>query len=1278
MTRLNNQNSIFTTPPYIIMYSNRTKISFFAVVTLLLSVLTPAIYGQQLEVVVEELDVQSGYISRRVDLKHNQAPEVTLKNIHYSVVANLPVDAIPSRPERFDVLMGMDRKMPFAIVRIPAYSYNEQGQLQQIESLTISYTETEQDKTVQSQNGNSRTAAKGTATVNSPLATGTWYKMSVPTTGVYKVDYNFIATQLGVTGLKSSQIRVFGTGGKMLPEKNSNGAVTGLEENAIWMNDGGDGSFDNGDFFVFYGQGALNWLPSSDNSVLVQEKNYYHDEGYYFLNFDGEIGKRISTQQSAPAANVNTSSYSAAALHEEDLANPQKFGKRWWGEEFSAAPGKESSRTFTLEFDNFTDTVTFKINVVNTSNTPGKFTLFLNGQQMSLLDVSATNFSEYAPKAMGEEVVWKIPYAGSKADIRIDYSTATTDGSGWLDYISINGKRPLSVKGNTLLFTDLNTVGTGNVVAYSVSNTNGNTQVWDVTDPVNVIRMNGQHNGGTYVFSQHADELHRFVALNNTDLPAPEYVGTVPNQNLYGSAAVDYIIVTHPDFIASAEQLAAFHRNRSGMRVIVATTTQVYNEFSSGGQDISAIRDFARMFYERAGMNDADMPRYLLLLGDASYDYKDRLTNNTNFVPTFEASESYHFLETYSNDDFFGFLDAGEDIESYDIVNALDIGVGRLPVKSVQEANNVVSKIMHYKSPATLGAWRLSTMFVADDIDGAGDHLGDAENMYTTIDQRSRIHNPVKVYQDALPVISTPGGQRAPDANKAINDGIFKGLFLFNYSGHGNTSVLSHERIVTKDDYNKWRNIDKLPFMVTATCDFGQFDQPSFVSSGEELMLKRDGGVIATLTTTHLVYAYANEILNREFLAAQFQHINGRWNTFGDAMRIGKNSTYAKASSTADIIKNFRKFALLGDPALEPNFPEFFIHTESIVDGATGVATNKIGALGEYIINGKVTDVNGSLLSNFNGELAVTIYDKPRTIRASSSIGEKVFKVQNNTIYKGRATVTNGKFSFAFITPKDINYELGKGNISFYADNGETDAAGRDTSITVGGYSDNPRVEYDAPIVTPFIKDSLFRNGGLTGSNTAIFAILEDETGINVSGNAVGHDLVAYLDGDVSKPYIMNDYYETAPNTYKRGYVYFPVDGIPDGRHRFTVKAWDVNNNSGEGYVDFVVAKGQVVAVDKLMNYPNPFRDKTNFVFEHNHLDEDMSAEIYIYNTAGSLVRTLEQGFITTGSKSMEVSWDGTDNNGAKLPSGVYIYKIKIATLQGVETTAYQKLVIVR
>lgn len=1240
----------------------------------LLSGLSCIVNAQQsVDIQVSAKDITTGYVSEKVRLQYYQEPVVVIRHTEYVPVADLPEEIVPTDASRFDIMLGKELKQPFAVINIPAYSLDkETGKPVKLKAVSFDVYE-EQPATANV----SRAMAKTTAS-SSPLANGKWHKIGVTETGMYKIDHAFLTTNFGVTSLRTSQIRLFGNGGKMLPEANSTKDIEGLTETAIWVNDGGDGSFDAGDYFVFYGQGPVNNVPTEDGKWLEPEKNYYTDKGYYFLNFDGDNGMRVDNQSSTPAANVQVSTYTGVAVHEEDLANPQKFGKLWWGEEFSNAPGKNSSHTTTLTLGNVTDSTEFRVHLVNTSTSPGNFNVLLNGQPFDNVQVPAVNNYNYAPKALGEKLIVKMPYTGNTASFSISYTTAATDGSGWLDYIKSNSRKRLALAGDAMLFADLNSVGQGNVAGYTLNNANGTTQVWDVTDAQHPVRMNGNLNGSSFSFSREADKLHQFVAFNpNAALLTPLKEGEVANQNLSGSGQVDYIIVTYPDFKPAADKLAEFHSNRSGMRVMVATTTQVYNEFSSGAQDIGAIRDFARMFYQRAGNNTAEMPKYLLLMGDASYDYKDRVTPNTNYVPVFEAKESFYFLNSFSTDDYFGFLDDNEEIERYDILNTLDIGVGRMPVKSLQEANATVNKVVYYKSPATLGEWRLSTMFVADDEDNAGEHLSDAESMNTTVQDNSGIHNATKVYQDAIPMISTPSGARAPEANKMINDQVLKGVFLINYSGHGNTSVLSHERIVTKDDYNKWRNLDKMPFMITATCDFGQFDQPSFVSAGEELMLKANGGVIATLTTTHLVYAYANELLNRAFLEAQFSHVNGRWNTFGDAMRIGKNSAYADGASTSDIIQNFRKFSLLGDPALEPNFPEYFIQTTAIKDGATGQVSDTISALGEYIVEGAVTDVNGSTLNDFDGVLSVTIFDKARNVKTITD-ANKTFKVRNNILYKGKATVDAGKFSFAFIAPKDINYEYGDGRTSMYAHNGKTDAAGRDSSITVGGFSDNPRIENNPPVVKAFIKDSLFRDGGLTGSNTALFAILEDETGINVSGNAVGHDLIAILDGDVSNPYIMNDYYETEPNTYKRGYVYFPIENIPNGMHTLTVKAWDVNNNSGEGSVNFLVREGEVVEVQQLMNYPNPFADLTHFVFEHNHPDEDLRAEINIYTTSGVFVRKLVKDFVSTGSKSHEITWDATDNNGGKLPSGVYIYKMKISTNERIETTAYQKLVIVR
>ncbi len=592
---------------------------------------------------------------------------------------------------------------------------------------------------------------------------------------------------------------------------------------------------------------------------------------------------------------------------------------------------------------------------------------------------------------------------------------------------------------------------------------------------------------------------------------------------------------------------------------------------------------------------------------------------------------------------------------------------------------------MNYAVPATLGPWRLSATIVADKgcagngiYDAAGNHMGDGQDMAAQIAVSGKnLYNIEKVYVDAMPLVSTPAGMRCPTANAALNEQVFKGTFMINYNGHGNPQVWSGERILTQDDFNNWNNTTMLPFMVTATCDFGQFDHPQFVSGAESLVLRKGGGVIAILTTTQAVYAYYNHEINTQYLADQFTHTAGAaWKTFGEANRNGKNVTFVKSHDFGEIA-NFRKFALLGDPALTPDFPRYDVKIDSITDGYTLQHADTVKALGAYVINGSVHDNNGNVLTSFNGRVSVSFYDKPRNISTISGCDD-TYEIQNNIIYKGKVSVTNGLFSLTFITPKDINYYFGTGKVSIYAENGVTDAAGADTSFKVGGYSAHPVISSEPPIVKPYINDSLFLNGGITGSNTSLFVSFYDKTGINVSGNDIGHDLTAILDGAQETPYILNDYYETAPDTYQRGYVSFPINGLSNGKHSITVKAWDVNNNTGEGTVDFVVVDGKVMDIQQLGNYPNPFNNTTNFVFEHNHPDEELSVQIYIYNTGGALVKTIGEKFTPSGSRTNEITWDGTSNSGARLPSGVYVYRLNISTEKGFKSSAYQKLVIVR
>ena len=1094
-------------------------------------------------------------------------------------------------------------------------------------------------------------------------------------TGFYKIDYNFLVS-LGVDPSKidPSHIRLFGNGGAMLSEDNGVSRPSDLIENAIFVSSTGS-TFANGDYIVFYASGTTTWTADPAHQLFYHQVNLYADTATYFLCLDlGSAGLRVATQTAPGSPIVDVTSFNYHDYHELELINPAGVGKNWYGEEFNPLLGN-LTQTYHFSTGNALDSVNCKVSFANIEDVGGSsFSVAANGTSVGSYGFGTPTTGD-AIMNIGS-VTGSIACHSADIGVQISFSPSSTNGDGWLDYIELNGRQALSVSGDQFGFRDFHSVGNA-WAAYHISGASASASVWDVTNPQVPVLMQSVLSGGTLSFTQSAATLHEYALMNSTNLYAPANMGQVANQDLHGNQQVDCIIVSDPLFFTQAKQLGTFHQNNDGMRVVVATTDQVYNEFSSGHQDISAIRDFAKMFYDRAGTDTAQLPKYFILFGGASYDYKNRLANNSNYVPVFEAKDSYNDLTSFSSDDFYGFLDSNENIEGAGL-NVLDIAVGRMPARSVDDANNLVNKVIAYASPSSLGAWRISALICADNDDQAGNHMEDAEDMAASINNcSSNLYNERKVYIDALPVISTPAGTRCPSANAAIDDQVYKGTFVINYNGHGNTQVWAGERILTQDDFNSWKNANMLPFMVTATCDFGQFDHPQYVSAAEDLVNRANGGVIVILTTTQAVYAIYNHAINQQYLTTQFtRNADFSWNRFGDAEVVAKNTTYINTNASQEII-NFRKFALLGDPALVPAFPKYKTQIDSVLDGNTLAKADTLKALGSYLVKGSVRDHDGQVLTDFNGDLTVTIFDKPRNIETISGTNN-IFQMQDNTIYKGRVTVTNGLFSFRFVTPKDIYYFFGKGKISTYADNSIIDAAGADSRIVVGGFSDNPVTNSNPPVVRAFINDSLFHNGGITGSTTSLFVILTDETGINVSGNDVGHDMVGILDGNLEQPYLLNDFYETAPNTYQRGYVNFPVSGLADGKHNIKVTAWDVNDNYGSGEVDFTVVDGNVVDIKNLGNYPNPFNQLTHFVFEHNHPLEQLKVQIELYNTSGELVKTINKEFTAEGSWSSDITWDGTGENGAALASGVYVYRLNITTDRGFVSSAYQKLVLVR
>lgn len=1117
-------------------------------------------------------------------------------------------------------------------------------------------------------------SADSTLVTHSVLSSGTWYKVAVPARGIFKIDQAFIQSLgLSPAGVNPNNIRIYGNGGTVIPEEAGVYPYDDLEENAVFVKASGN-TFGANDYVLFYANGPRLWEPDFTHKKFIHTNHYYEDRSYYFITFGNEIGTgaRIPSQPALPSGGgTPIRVFNDYVVIDQDSFNVGKMGKIWWSHEMRSINPASLNQQIPVNLGSVTGPVTLDMSVGNKSDASGnRLSVSVNGQALRTFILNA-NGDNFLTQQEGTEVF----DGGPALNVGLKYAP-NGSGSGFLNYLRFNYERPLRFGTGFLAFRsfEASELFTGQNAVFTIENAPAGLKIWDITDPLHPISLEGQASGNQYSFSSPGGSLREFVAFQGEQFPRPEFIGQVRNQNLHGLSAADLIIITPPSLKTAADRLAAFHRSYDNKSVIVALTTEIYNEFSSGSQDIGGIRNFIKMFYDRAG-STAEVPENILLFGAASYDYKDRIPNNTNFVPTFQTLESGRYDFTYSSDDFFALLDDGESV--YDAASRLDIGIGRIPAKSLAEAETAVDKIVHYHSPESFGPWRNVVSFVADDVEEGMNHLRDCETANSYFLDSLRPFNLYKIYSDAYHMIATSGGGRYPQVNKAINDRIFNGTLFMSYSGHGNPERWSHEAILTAADYNNWRNADKLPVIMTATCDFGRFDNPEEVSAGARLMLQQSGGAIALITTTQAVFPGANTALTKAYVREQFNlDEEGRYPTLGRALIEAKNNTTLPSSA------NNQKFVVLGDPALRPAIPLNQVRTDSLFflhpDGSL-TPVDTIKALGRYVLQGSVTSPDGSVLSDFDGSVDVSIFDKRTTLQTVNTHPRTTptYELQTNLVAKVKGEVENGNFRVTFIAPKDINYDLGKGKISYYAASDKTDARGADTQFAVGGYNDLAEADNNGPEVHPYIDDEKFRDGGVTGPNPMLYVKLFDENGINVSGGSIGHDLVAILDGDLQNPLVMNDYYQTLPNDYRNGYVYFPLYNLPDGKHTIRVKAWDTYNNSGEGTVTFEVRNQEKGFISDLYNYPNPFTDVTRFVFQHNLEGKRVTALLEVFSGSGAKVWERSVNMETLENRS-EITWNGRDKDNKPLSKGVYFYRLRLHTEDGVSATAYQKLVLLR
>lgn len=1103
------------------------------------------------------------------------------------------------------------------------------------------------------------------ALTHSVLAKGSWFKIRISQNGIYKITYTELQKMGFPLDSNDADIALYGNGGGMLPEVNNAPRPEGLTENPIEVVDGGDGKMNPGDYILFYGKGPVVWSYNAATGHFTHQIDYYSDYAYYFLTLKSSPGKRIQIEKppaGTPDLTVNT--FTGHAYHELDEENLGGTGRIWYGEIYDFTTGYQ----FKFDFPNIVDTSKVYVNCsfASKSSAANSFSVYADGTLQKTLDMPLTTSIYDLGQAAGTSFEF-LPDS-SAVTIKTNYNRSDNGAIGYLDYIDVNAMRKLIFTGDQMPFTCVEKSGT--LAQYNLTSGQQDTVVvWDVTDPLDAKAVSLSRSGNNYRFETAVAPLKSFIAFDDKGYLTPEFVEKVANQDLHYVHNIDYLIISAPEFLSQAERLAQYHEEKDHMTVYVTTPQKIYNEFSSGAQDITAIRDFVKRIYDQS--DPGEKLKYLLLFGDASYDYKDRVTDNTNYVPCWESLNSLNTINSYASDDYYGFLQNGQ---GTGINDKVDIGIGRFPVDNLAEATTAVDKVISYAtpSPKNMGPWRNVITLSADD----GDydlHLNDAQALSHLVEAQDPVYNQNKLYLDAFPQISTPGGQLAPAMNAAIDASINKGTLIFNYSGHGGVEGLGQERFLTFSDINSWTNYNKLTVFITATCDFTAFDNPKLVSAGERVFMSDKGGAIALFTTTRATYASSNLALNSAIYDHNiFQTVDGKYPRFGDVIRRAKVQGG----------ENDQKFVLIGDPALRLAAPDYKARTTKINSKAfVGNEPDTLKALETIRIQGQVEDSSGNILSHYNGTLYPTVYDKQSVISTLGSDAESpvtTFKLWKNVLFNGKTDITNGKFDFSFVVPKDISYNYGPGRVSYYFTNDTTDGHGYSQNIVVGGYDQQAAQDTTGPKIRLFLNDTTFRSGNITDANPVLYALISDPSGINTTGDGIGHDIVATLDSNSAQSYDLNNYYVADIGNFTKGSLRYQLQNLSAGKHTLTLKVWDVYNNSSTATLSFTVDPAAQLVIKDLKNYPNPFSTGTNFIFDHNQAGKTLNLKINIYQLDGQKIKTIHKIILPSGFSSGPIYWNGDTDSGGKIGSGIYIYRLTVTSSGGKTRTLQSKMVFIR
>ena len=1110
---------------------------------------------------------------------------------------------------------------------------------------------------------------------NSVLSAGKWIQLKVREDGIYKLTYDDIKKQ-GIND--PSKVKIYGYGGWILDEDFSQPYVDDLPEVAVYMNKGSDGIFSSGDYLLFYGRATIKWTYNSTRGVYEHENNPYATYGSYFMTESDTGPKEMETIKlpGTSSGAVLLSDFDDYAVHEKDSMSIINSGRELFGESFV---NRSSKQSFTFTIPGITsDPGKMRLSFAAAPKETTPVWLTVGEQDTLSLSVYAPS-SDYQKASLADN--WG-NWNGDKSEkvtATVTYNSSNQSVAN-LNFIALNMKRSLQFYPVPYtFFRNRESLSNQNPLTYSIGNPTASCQVWDVTQNYDTRLMETESKNNRLQFTTPASgALREFVMVDlSKSFPVPEFAGPVQNQNLHALSPVDMVILTPTVYLKQAEQLAEVHRQASGLRVAVIDDRLVFNEFSSGTPDATAYRRFMKMFYDRA-TNDSDKPKYLLLFGKGLFDNR-HLTNDgakrdaNNYLLTYQVKESLNETTSYGTDDYFGFLDdnEGKNISS----DGIDIGIGRLPISTVVQAEDAVNKISNYMDNKQYGNWKTNLIFTADMAKGSDSpfiHVKQADMLATYMEQNYPEYMLSKYYIDAYKLVDVNGKATALEAKQGMLNQLKEGCFLLNYTGHGSTTSWSAQDLLNITDVMQM-NFVNLPLWITATCDFGAFDGIS-TSGGEAAFLNKTSGAIALYTTSRVVYSDSNYNINDQLIRYLFRKEDGKHYLLGDVLRLSKNQLGSDA--------NKLNYVLLGDPALVLNYPEWSVQLESI----NGIPiqendTVTLKALDKVTISGAIYDETGKRADNFTGSLRANIFDSRQTIESvnkDNSGNRFSFTDYPGMIYSGNTEVEKGEFNLTFNVPLDISYSketLGKMGLYAYDQTLGKDAIGSFLNYHLAGSNDSLENTGLGPEITAmYLNTEDFKNGDSVNETPFFYAEVRDENGINLSGSGMGHDLELRIDNNPAWTYSVNSYYDAIDVT--QGTVGFSIPELSEGKHQLQFRVWNILNNSSVDSLSFTVVKGYRPTILELQANENPAHTRTFFTLNHNLPETELNVEIGVYDLIGRTVWLYSEKGSSGYLQQYPIEWDLINNAGNRVLPGIYIYRATIRTANSKEATQAKKIIV--